>query len=344
MPRNRNLRSIRYFLAIFVLAVSFAGAADRNDYVLGPADHIKVSVYEYPDMTTEARISENGKIRFPLIGEIALGGLSVQEAETRIADKLRSGGFVLKPQVNILVTSFRSQTVSVIGQVNRAGQYPIDRPSRISDMLAQAGGIAVNGSDQIVLTRTDGGKTTRYEIDQNAAFGGNDASKDIPVKGGDVIFIPRQSQFYIHGEVQRPGYYRLESGMTLGQALAAGGGVTQRGTERNIKITRREPNGNKTTTREARPNELLQSDDVVYVNQALFYIYGEVQRPGQFRVESGMTFVQALATGGGVTPRGTDRGIRVSRRDDEGKVKTFEVNANDPVFADDVIYVKERLF
>jgi polysaccharide biosynthesis/export protein len=334
----------RIALVAGLAIATIAHAIDRNDYVLGPADHIKISVYEYPDMTTEARISENGKIRFPLVGEVVLGGLTVQEAEARIADKLKSGGFVLKPQVNVLVTSFRSQTVSVLGQVNRAGQYPVDRPSRVSDMLATAGGIAPIGADTIVLTRTEAGKTERFEIDQTSAFGGNDTAKDMLVRGGDVIFVPRQPQFYIHGEVQRPGYYRLESGMTLSQSLAVGGGVTQRGSELRVKVTRRDPSGTKFVTREFGPIELLRPDDVVYVSQNLFYIYGEVQRPGQFRIEPGMTFIQALATGGGITARGTDRGMRVSRRDADGNVKMYDVNPNDPVQTDDVIYVKERLF
>ena len=116
-----------------------------GDYVLGPNDGLRITVFEHPDMTTDLRISESGNIRFPLIGEVPLAGLTVNAAEERVAERLRTGGFVKKPQINILVTQYRGQQVSVLGQVNRPGRYPIEAPTKLSDMMALAGGIAQAG-------------------------------------------------------------------------------------------------------------------------------------------------------------------------------------------------------
>ena len=89
----------------------------------------------------------------------------------------------------------------------------------------------------------------------------------------------------------------------------------------------------------------VENGDIVYVDRApSVYIYGEVQRPGQLRLERGMTLMQALAQGGGLTARGTERGIRVTRKDEAGVTRVYEIKLNDKLQRDDVVYVKESLF
>ena len=110
-------------------------------------------MFDRPEMTTEARVSETGKIRFPLIGDIDVGGQSTAEVEKRIADLLISGNYLRKPQVSVIVLTYRSQQISVLGQVNRPGRYPLEQPSKLSDMLAMAGGIAPSGADTVKLVR-----------------------------------------------------------------------------------------------------------------------------------------------------------------------------------------------
>ena len=341
-----SYRARLVLIGLVILLFSIGGnaqSADSRDYVLGAGDVVRITVFEHPDMATEARISESGKVRFPLIGEVALGGLSVSGAEMRIAEQLRTGGYVKRPEVSIIVTQFKGQQVSVLGQVNRPGRYPIDGPTKLSDLLAIAGGVALGGADQIILTRKVNGKLSRTEVNQVAAFQSGELSLDVPIESSDVIFVGRAPQFYIHGEVQRPGSFRLESNMSVAQALAIGGGVTARGSEREIRLTRRDLSGKPATT-SAKINDLVLPDDVLVVGSAQFYIYGEVQRPGTFRVEPNMTVMQALAMGGGVTPRGTDRGMKLVRRDKAGKLVYYDAVLEDFIQPDDVIYVKERLF
>ena len=263
-----------FFLAFAVLALANATAVcaadNTSEYVLGAGDTIRINVFQNPDLTVETRVSESGTITFPLIGNVAVSGLTIPAAEQKIAKQLRAGGFVLKPQVNILVLTIRGSQVAVLGQVNRPGRYPLEIfNSKVTDMLAIAGGITPAGGDTIVLVGTRDGKAFRKEIDVPALFLTNKLADDILVAGGDIIYVHRAPMFYIYGEVQRPGVYRLEREMTVIQGLAQGGGLTLRGTERGLRISRRGADGK---TQEITPSMVdpIHTDDVIYVRESLF--------------------------------------------------------------------------
>lgn len=253
-----------------LMMLAGAQAADTREYVLGAGDIVRVTVFQNPDLTVETRVTESGAITYPLIGSVAVGGLTLPATEKLIADRLRDGGFVLKPQVNVLLLQIRGNQVAVLGQVNRPGRYPIEiANTRVSDMLATAGGAAINGADTVTLVGTRSGQPFRTEIDIPALFQPDGIKADIPVQGGDILYIHRAPVFYIYGEVNRPGSYRLERGMTVMQALAQGGGITLRGTEKRIRLHRRNAAG---TVEAIEPDmaQTLQTEDVVYVRESLF--------------------------------------------------------------------------
>lgn len=251
------------------LLALMAGAVHAADVLLGAGDVLKISVYGNPDLGTETRVSESGDITFPLLGQVKVLGLPVATAESRIAKALETGGFVKKPQVNIIVTLLQSQQVSVIGQVNRPGRYPVDGRRSMLDLLALAGGISLEGGDTVSLIRKRDGKTTTDVIDIVEMVRTANLNKDYDLAANDVVFVERAPRVYIYGEVQRPGPLRLERSMTVVQALSAGGGLTIRGTERNIRIKRRDADG-KLQIIDAQHDDLLQSDDVVYVKESWF--------------------------------------------------------------------------
>jgi polysaccharide export outer membrane protein len=252
------------------LCVAMMGSASAADVKLGASDVVKITVYGSPDLTTETRVNEAGKITFPLIGEVEVGNLPTAEAEKKIAGLLESGGFVRKPQVNILVTVLQSQQVSVLGQVNRPGRYPVEGKRSVLDLLALAGGVGPEGGDSIDLIRKGAdGKTVREVVDVVQMARTGDLNRDLELTSNDVIYVERAPRFYIYGEVQRPGVFRLEHNMTVVQALSVGGGLTQRGTERGVRIKRRGADG-KLQTLDAKHDDLLQADDVVYIKESLF--------------------------------------------------------------------------
>jgi polysaccharide export outer membrane protein len=246
--------------------LSFANA---EEVLLGPSDVVKITVYGNPDLALETRISQGGTISFPLLGQVAVGGLAVSAAETKLAGLLVSGGFVKKPQVNILVTSPQGQLVSVLGQVNKPGRYPVDGKQGLVDILALAGGVLADGGDVVYLIRKRDGASTKETVDLVKMMRAGDLKLNLDLVTGDVVYVERAPRFYIYGEVQKPGAYRLESNMTVQQVLALGGGLTPRGTERGMRIKRSDGAGN-VTELAAKQGDVVQVNDVIYVKESLF--------------------------------------------------------------------------
>lgn len=244
-------------------AAAPAGTADT----LGAGDSIRVTVFQNPDLTTEGRLSDKGTLMMPLIGEMRLQGLSVTQAAARISESLKKGNYILKPQVTVALTQVRSRQVAVLGQVVRPGKYALeDANPKLTDVLALAGGIGPTGSDQITITQAKGNKRT---VDLAQLMRSGDLKSNYEVQNGDTIYVDRAPTFYIHGEVQRAGNYRLEPNMTVMQALSMGGGITLRGTQRGMKIHRKDASGNLQQIN-AKPTDPLQPDDVIFVKESFF--------------------------------------------------------------------------
>jgi polysaccharide export outer membrane protein len=260
-------RIVMWVLAgLMTVAMGWANAADAT---LGAGDVVRISVYGSPDLNVETRIGQSGILTFPLVGQVQVGGLEIPAAERKIAGLLESGGFLRKPQVTILVTSLSSQQVSVLGLVNRPGRYPIEGKRTVLDMLALAGGANLDGSDIVTLIRKRNGEVTKETLDIVDMLRSGELKRDVELSPDDILYVERAPRFYIYGEVQRPGAFKLERSMTVLQALAVGGGLTQRGTERGMRIKRRDADG-KIQVIDAKHDDLLQTDDIVYVKESLF--------------------------------------------------------------------------
>ena len=245
--------------------------ADVDQSRIGAGDTIRITVYQSPDLSMETRVNEGGAISYPLLGRVQLAGLTVTAAEQHIASELKRRDFVKDPQVIIVVTQVRANQVNVLGQVGKPGRYPLDLTGmRLTEVLALAGGVVAGvGSDTIVLTGTRDGKLFRHEIDLPRLFSAGGTGEDIVVAPGDTIWVDRAPQIYMYGEIQHPGPIRLERGMTLMQAVAAGGGATPRGTLKGIKVTRHGADG-KTQTIEPTMEDTLKDGDVVFIRESLF--------------------------------------------------------------------------
>ena len=263
-------QALMRILALFFALLSTTVFAEENrDYPLGPGDVLRVQVFQNPDLTTETRVSESGVITYPLIGNIEVGGLPVTDAEKKIAAALKNGGFVRQPQVNIVVLQMRGNQVSVLGQVNRPGRFPLETVSRVSDMLAMAGGATITGDDSAIVIGLRDGKPFRKVIDIPALYLNERSNEDIVLTGGDIIYVHRAPVFYIYGEAQRPGAYRIERGMTIMQALAQGGGHTVRGSEWRLRLHRKNADG---TVEKLSPEmtDTVQPNDIIYVRESIF--------------------------------------------------------------------------
>jgi len=268
--RRRRLPGILAVCLASLTATVIKPAFAEHEYLLVPGDILRISVFKNPDLSLEARVAEAGSIAYPLIGSVAVSGLTLPGAERKIAQLLRDGGFVLNPQVNILLTQAFGNLVSVIGEVNTAGRYSLDAAGgHLSGMLAAAGGVAATGGNLVIVTGTRSGKPFRKEVDIVKMSLSGTPADDIELFGGDTLYVNRAPMFYIYGQVQKPGQFRLERGMTVMQALASGGGVTGKGTQRGIVRHRRDPSG-KVKEESVSLDDDVQDQDVIYVKESLF--------------------------------------------------------------------------
>jgi polysaccharide biosynthesis/export protein len=266
----RRVLGLLSLLVCFGLVIPALAADKPSEYTLGTGDTIRILVFQNPDLTLETRVSESGAITYPLIGSVQVGGLTIRATEQRIAKGLKDGGYVQQPQVNITLLQVRGSQVSVLGLVARPGRIPLETfNTRVTEVLALAGGIAPTGADTVVVIGMRDGKPFRKEIDIAGLFLDNQAAEDIVVTGGDSIYVHRASVYYIYGEVQHGGSFRVERGMTVQQALAQGGGLTARGTESRLRLHRRGADGK---IQEIKPSlrTLIMPDDVVYIGESLF--------------------------------------------------------------------------
>ena len=262
--------SLTFLLLLAMLATATHAQDKLAEYRLGPGDGIRISVFQNPNLTLDTRVAEDGAISYPLIGRAKIGGETLAGAESIIARALEAGNYIQSPQVTIVLMQLRSSQVSVLGLVNRAGRFPLETlNTRVSEVIAMAGGIAREGADFAILSGDRNGKYFRKEIDITALFLSGRHEDDVLVAGGDVIYVQRAPQFYVYGEVNRPGSYRVERGMTIRQALVQGGGPTQRGTERNLRLYRRGTDGELEAS-SPRLSEAVRPDDVLYVGESLF--------------------------------------------------------------------------
>jgi polysaccharide biosynthesis/export protein len=272
---RRRTQGHLHLLKLGMLAAMFLAGALRpafavEEYLLTPGDVMKIVVFKNPDLTTDARVSETGAISFPLIGSVPVKGLTLSAAERKIAEMLKDGGFVVNPQVNILLTLAVGNQVAVLGEVNKPGRYPIEGSGGIlTGALAAAGGISATGADVVVVTGTRNGKPFRREIDVVKMSQTGNTADDIELSGGDTLFVNRAPMFYIYGQVQHPGGFRLEKGMTVMQALADGGGVTGKGSTRGIVLHRRDAKGAVKESKVALDAD-VHDQDVIYVKESLF--------------------------------------------------------------------------
>jgi polysaccharide export outer membrane protein len=245
-----------------------AAAQGARD-TLGPGDQVRITVFRYPDLTTETRVSEQGTINFPMVGEVRLSGLTTEAAGARVAQKLKDGKFLNNPQVQVALLQLRSRQVSVLGDVARPGRYPLeDTSTKLTDIIAMAGGMSTLASDVVTVMSSRGGKTVKTEVNVPGVMKGT-AEKNIDIQSGDTIFVPRAPVFYIYGEVQRGGVYKLEEKMNIMQAISLGGGITLRGSDRRLVVRRRMPDG-KYTEHGGKLTDAVQADDVIYVKESFF--------------------------------------------------------------------------
>jgi polysaccharide biosynthesis/export protein len=229
-------------------------------YILGPDDVVEVSVLGQPEFTTRTRVRTDGTIVLPYVGSTAVSGDTPISLAKRISGVLKAGGYYSNPIVSVEIAGFASRYVIVLGAVAQPGLQPVDRPYRVSEIVARAGGIRSDGAEYVVVRSEKGGEV-KLPFEKLAT---GDAQDDPFVLPGDKVYVPAAETYYIYGLINAPGVYPIRDRLTLRKAIARGGGLGPAGSEKKISVYR---DGKKTALALDEP---ILSDDVVVVGQRPF--------------------------------------------------------------------------
>jgi polysaccharide biosynthesis/export protein len=268
-------------LAMLALASVHVEASGSAGYRIGPKDLLEIKVFEVPELNIERRVSEEGTINLPLIGDVPVQGLTDVELADRLKALLESK-YVQRASVAVQVREFRSKPISVLGAVRQPGNLAFSGRWTLLEVLSAAGGLGdAHGEKIYVLRRADNGLSDQIAIDVDDLMVRADPDANIPIFANDLINVPARVELTIFclGEVAHPGgvVFQSTERITLLTAIARAGGLTDRAS-RKIQVQRRDRNGRdvqldvdyKRIVAGKEPDFPLQSGDVVIVKESLF--------------------------------------------------------------------------
>lgn len=250
--------------------------AAQTSYVLGPQDVLNITVLGEDDLSRKYTIEQDGSFTFPLIGRVTARGLTLRDLEQELRKKLVGGGYLKNPEISVAVDAYQSQRIMVWGQVNQPGEYQLAGDMTLLSALAKAGSITPNAGRHAVIVRAvkkgapegTAAEPEIVRIDLNDLQAGN-MTLNIPLRDGDTINIPKAQSVFISGHVKTPGGYPVDEGMTVLQVLSLAGGLTDRGSDKKINITRT-VDGKKNELKGVKLTSLVQPGDTIVVGQRVF--------------------------------------------------------------------------
>ena len=265
---SRALGRLIRCAAVLWIAMAVSGHAKPEGHRFMPSDVMQIKVFNQPDLDTQARVEEDGTIIFPFLGRISVTGLSEDEVSKRIEAALEKADVVKKPQVLVTVVNFGGQ-ISVQGAVATPGIFVLDRPTTIVQALSRAGGLKDSAGNTVVIQRKGRKGVTVTQYDLQALFSGETSERNLTVQNNDNLFVAEAPVYYLWGFVKSAGRYPLKSELNVQQALAAGGGISDLGSEWRIEIRRRLPTGEIVEGPVSLDDRVLPNDTVV-VNERWF--------------------------------------------------------------------------
>ena len=259
------------------VAVAPAGGESQANYVVGPEDILAVTVFNEAQLSGRYRVENDGHFSYPFLGRVKAGGATVAEVAATLRSRL-ADGYLRNPQVTVEVEQFRSQSVFVIGEVKSPGKYMLSGAVSLIEALAQAGSVTQQaGGEVLVLHPKDGARGAHATMPERGdadvqrvnlhEIETGRLSRNVAIRDGDTLFVPKAERFFVTGFVRLPGSYTLEPNMTVLQAISMAGGVTERGSGRRLRVTR-VVNGERKDF-DVRPTDLVQPGDTIMVRQRL---------------------------------------------------------------------------
>lgn len=267
-----------------ILIGSFLSAQgiEKTDYKIGPKDLLEISVFGLDELNSTERVSEEGKITLPLLGEIEVNGLTKGELENKISQLLEEK-YLQDPQVSVFIAEYQSKMVSVLGAIQTPGRHELLGRQTVMDIIAKAGGLTSEAGDEIYVMRlrADGSNSSIKILIDELILNGK-AELNIPLEADDVINIPidKVVQIYVMGQVGNPGALDVKRSMipTLLRAIAQAGGFGERAAKGGVIIKRIKEDGSeerikvnvKDIIKGKKEDIQLEEGDVVIVPETIF--------------------------------------------------------------------------
>ncbi len=235
--------------------------ADEKPYILGPDDVLDIQVLGRTDFNVRPKIAQDGTIQLPFIGSLSAGNMTTKELAEKIRKELVDKGYFTNPILSVEIVGFSSRYVTVLGEIVRPGQVPVDRPLRLSDILARVGGARDTAAEYLEV-RTEDGKVRKWSVKELAK---GDPSQDPYIQPGDKIFAPKAELFFVSGAVNQPGTQPYDSELTVRQAIARAGGLNALGSDKSVKVTHKDG-----TRGKLKLQDKIQPGDVIVIGERLF--------------------------------------------------------------------------
>lgn len=357
--------------ALLLVALCAAGlvGAQGRDYRIGAGDVLKITVWGHEDLTRTSVVAADGRMPFPLIGDVPVASLNPTQLEVRLRELL--GVYVVDPQVTVVVQEYRSQKVFVLGEAEKPGTYALTGQATLLDILSQAGGPSKTAGRQVVIVRfprseeptAPGAAGSRMLRSNLKALLDGDARENVALESGDTIYIPKMTSFFVLGEVKRPGAFMLEKDTTALEAITLAGGFTERSAPSVARVLRKRPDGTQESVSldlsgadpRARDFLLSEADTLLVPAGNSFYVLGEVRKPGSYQLEQAATAIEGIALAGGFTEKAAPNRTKIIRTHKDGRQETLIVDLNEvlkrgrkdkdvTLTANDVIVVPESFF
>jgi len=255
-------------------------------YQVGPADVLNIKVLDEPGLTNLYAVDSDGSITFPFLQRVDVGGKTVREIETLLTKALVPD-WLNKPQVSVEIEKFRSRRIYVLGEVRTPGTYNIEGPMTLLEVIARAGSFTAAAGPEIIVQRYKDGiaaavvsgpvlpddprGATVLRVNIEALREGR-LSTNILLQDSDTIVIPEADRFYVTGFVKTPGFFVLKPNMSVRQAIAVAGGLTERGSSRGLIIIRKVKDKNgvvRDTEVKVKMTDLVRPNDTIQVRQRL---------------------------------------------------------------------------
>jgi len=257
-------------LLALCLIAGWASFVPAQDYILGEGDVLTVSVYDQPDLKSVVRISGDGVITLPLIGQVRAAGKNVDELSNTI-ETLLADGFLVNPQVTIFIEEFRNLKATILGGVRAPGLYELKGQTSLLELISKAGGLMEDAGSEAIIQRDkesqDGKEVITIKLNELMEQG--QLSKNPTILNGDHIYIPKKKMFYVTGEVKSPDAYAYVEDITVIQALTKAGGFTEKAAPGRINIIRT-VDGKEQLLKKVNMNERVYPDDVIVVPESYF--------------------------------------------------------------------------